>query len=111
MTVGARILGYKKANAATRAGTVRGVLRRHYGRQVGYGPSALTHPTLHRRTPGVVFLAVQHPAADGVKDWKPFGRESTFEDPATRWPDFNPAMPPRPSVVAIRRKGGGKIAT
>jgi len=47
----------------------------------------------------------------GVKDWKPFGRESTFEDPATRWPDFNPAMPPRPSVVAIRRKGGGKIAT
>ena len=58
-----------------------------------------------------VFLAVQHPATDGVKDWKPFGRESTFEDPATRWPDFKPDMPPRPSVVAIRKKGGGKIAS
>ncbi len=58
-----------------------------------------------------LFLAVQHPATDGVKDWKPFGRESTFEDPATRWPDFQPAMPPRPSIVAVRKKGGGKIAT
>jgi secreted PhoX family phosphatase len=58
-----------------------------------------------------LFLAIQHPATDGVREWKPFGRESTFEDPATRWPDFNPAMPPRPSVVAIRKKGGGKIAT
>ena len=58
-----------------------------------------------------LFLAVQHPATDGVKDWKPFGRASTFEDPATRWPDFKPDMPPRPSVLAIRRKGGGKIAS
>jgi secreted PhoX family phosphatase len=57
-----------------------------------------------------VFVAVQHPATDGVKDWRPFGRESTFEDPATRWPDFKPGMPPRPAVLAIRRKGGGKIA-
>jgi secreted PhoX family phosphatase len=58
-----------------------------------------------------VFVAVQHPATDGVKNWKPFGRESTFEDPATRWPDFKPDMPPRPSVVAIRKQGGGKIAS
>jgi uncharacterized protein len=57
------------------------------------------------------FVAVQHPATDGVRNWKPFGRESTFEDPATRWPDFKPDMPPRPSVVAIRKKGGGKIAS
>jgi hypothetical protein len=58
-----------------------------------------------------LFLAVQHPSTDGVKDWKPFGRESTFNDPATRWPDFKPDMPPRPSIVAIRKRGGGKIAT
>ena len=58
-----------------------------------------------------VFVAVQHPATDGVKNWKPFGRELTFEDPATRWPDFKPDMPPRPSVVAIRKQGGGKIAS
>lgn len=57
-----------------------------------------------------LFLAVQHPGTDGVRQWKPFGRSSTFEDPATRWPDFKPDMPPRPSVLVIRRTGGGKIA-
>ncbi len=58
-----------------------------------------------------LFLAVQHPASDGVKDYEPFGKErSTFEDPATRWPDFKDNMPPRPSVIAIRKQGGGKIA-
>ena len=56
-----------------------------------------------------LFVAVQHPATDGVKDYKPFGRDSTFDDPATRWPDFQPGMPPRPSIVAIRKKDGGPI--
>jgi uncharacterized protein len=57
-----------------------------------------------------LFLAVQHPGTDGVHAWKPFGRPSTFEDPATRWPDFQPDMPPRPAVLVIRRHGGGRIA-
>ncbi|KIN60699.1 Tat pathway signal sequence domain protein [Sulfitobacter noctilucae] len=57
-----------------------------------------------------LFLAVQHPGTDGTKDLKGFERASTFEDPATRWPDFDPAMPPRPSVVVVTKKGGGKIA-
>lgn len=57
-----------------------------------------------------MFVAVQHPGIDGVKDWKPFGRAPTFDDPATRWPDFKPDMPPRPSILAIRKTGGGKIA-
>jgi secreted PhoX family phosphatase len=56
-----------------------------------------------------LFVAVQHPATDGVKAWDRFGRNSTFEDPATRWPDFQPGMPPRPSVVAITRDDGGVI--
>ena len=57
-----------------------------------------------------LFLAVQHPGADGTDKFKGFERISTFEDPATRWPDFAPDMPPRPSVLAITKRGGGKIA-
>lgn len=55
------------------------------------------------------FVAIQHPGEGGT-DWSKFGRPSTFDDPATRWPDFDPAMPPRPAIVAITRRGGGKIA-
>ena len=55
-----------------------------------------------------LFVAVQHPA-EGGEDWPEFGRASTFDDPATRWPDFQEAMPPRPAVVVITRQGGGKI--
>ncbi|MFT5799101.1 MAG: secreted PhoX family phosphatase [Candidatus Azotimanducaceae bacterium] len=57
-----------------------------------------------------LFLAVQHPGTDGTKSLKGFERNSTFEDPATRWPDFDPKMPPRPSVVVVTKTGGGKIA-
>lgn len=55
------------------------------------------------------FVAVQHPG-DGGEDWEGFGRPSYYEDPSTRWPDFKPDMPVRPSVVAITKQGGGKIA-
>ena len=56
-----------------------------------------------------LFLAVQHPGDAGVKNWEPFGRASTFDDPATRWPDFQEGMPPRPSVVVVTREDGGEI--
>ncbi|MEE4379005.1 MAG: PhoX family phosphatase [Candidatus Competibacteraceae bacterium] len=58
-----------------------------------------------------LFVAVQHPATDGTKAFKGFERGSTFEDPATRWPDFNDKMPPRPSVVVITKEDGGTIGS
>jgi uncharacterized protein len=48
---------------------------------------------------GTFFCAVQHP-----------GEESGYDAPATRWPDFDPALPPRPSVVAVFRPDGGPVA-
>ncbi len=52
-----------------------------------------------------LFVAIQHP---GEAD-DDAGPAATFENPSTRWPDFKPDMPPRPSIVAITRRGGGKI--
>jgi secreted PhoX family phosphatase len=57
-----------------------------------------------------LFVAVQHPA-EGGDDWPDFGRKSTFDDPSTRWPDFQEGRPPRPAVVVITKQGGGKIAS
>ncbi|GGD09606.1 DUF839 domain-containing protein [Pyruvatibacter mobilis] len=60
-------------------------------------------------TGDTLFVAVQHPGTDGALAFDEHARASDFEDPMTRWPDFNEATPPRPSVVAIRKEGGGPI--
>jgi secreted PhoX family phosphatase len=46
-----------------------------------------------------LFVSVQHPGGDSTSYYRP----------STRWPDFDPRLPPRPSVVAITRTDGGKI--
>jgi uncharacterized protein len=53
-----------------------------------------------------LFTSIQHPGDEEVA-----GVRSTYDTPSTRWPDFKPNQPPRPSVVAIRRQDGGKIGS
>ena len=55
------------------------------------------------------FVAVQHPGDQG-ENFEGFNRPSYYEDLSTRWPDFKDDMPVRPSVLAITKQGGGKIA-
>jgi secreted PhoX family phosphatase len=54
-----------------------------------------------------LFVSVQHPGAGGPPACQP----STFDAPCTRWPDFDERVPPRPSVVAIRRVDGGVVGS
>jgi secreted PhoX family phosphatase len=48
------------------------------------------------------FVAIQHPGE---------GKGSTFANPLSRFPDYTPGMPPRPSVVAIYRLDGGQVGS
>jgi secreted PhoX family phosphatase len=87
-------------------GAHRGTSRLFYRVPVG-GELCGPRPTPDMTT---FFVAVQHPG-DGGEDWESFGRPSYYEDLSTRWPDFDDAMPVRPSVVAITRQGGGRIGS
>ncbi|MGL5113863.1 MAG: PhoX family protein [Beijerinckiaceae bacterium] len=53
------------------------------------------------------FVAVQHPGEPDEDD--PNAKPASFNTPSTRWPDFKDGVPPRPSILAITKRGGGKI--
>ena len=89
-------------------GELRGMSKHFYRVPVGAemcGPKFTPDDT-------TLFVAVQHVATDGTVAYP--GREdrpSTFEDPATRWPDFQDGMPPRPSMVVVIKNDGGVIGS
>lgn len=78
------------------SGPYRGFARRFFNAPRG---AEVTGPSF---TPdgSTLFLCIQHPAQE---------TGSTFDDPSTRWPDFDPAAPPRPSLLAITKQGGGPL--
>lgn len=47
-----------------------------------------------------LFCSIQHP-----------GDNSSFDDPTTRWPDFDEKLPPRPAVVVITHNNGAVIGS
>mgnify|MGYP006089626811 CR=1 FL=1 len=51
-----------------------------------------------------LFVSVQHP---GDINTQPGA--ARFNTATTLWPDFKDGTPPRPSLMAIRRKGGGSV--
>jgi len=74
-------------------------LSRHFMRApLGAEVSGLCFTPDHR----TLFCSVQHPG---------MGKKSSFAAPSTRWPDFDPEMPPRPAVVAITRNDNGIIGS
>jgi secreted PhoX family phosphatase len=79
-------------------GSGRGLARQFLSGPVG---SEICGPvfTPDNRT---LFVSVQHPGE---------AQGATFANPASRWPDGRPDMPPRPSVVAIYRPDGATIGS
>jgi len=47
-----------------------------------------------------MFCSIQHP-----------GEDSHFDNPSTRWPDFDDGLPPRPAVIAITHDQDGEIGS
>jgi hypothetical protein len=56
-----------------------------------------------------LFVAIQHPGEADPENRN--AKPVTYKTPTTRWPDFKPDVPPRPSIVAVTRRGGGRIAS
>lgn len=78
--------------AVTTDGPSRGRVRRFLAAPAGAEVCGPTFsPDGH-----ALFVAIQHP-----------GEGTTLAAPSSRWPDG--AGPPRPSVVAVRRVGGGRV--
>lgn len=86
-------------------GPRRGYARHFYRVPIG---AEMTGPQFDDREE-TLFLAVQHPGLDGVVAFNGRNRPSRFSDPATRWPDFDEDIPPRPAVVTVRHKRNKRI--
>jgi secreted PhoX family phosphatase len=92
--------GSISTNDALYAMPVDGSDRGHLRRFLTVPPEAETCGPEFTPDFETLFVAVQHPGEQ---------TGSTIENPASKWPDN--ASPPRPSVVAITKNGGGVIGS
>jgi uncharacterized protein len=86
------------------AGLQRGRAKMFLSGPVGCEVAGLAFTPDHR----TFFVSIQHPG-QGPRKSKGKAMSSSYADPLSRWPDYRPDMPPRPSVVAIYRQDGGII--
>ena len=75
----------------------RGYIQRFFSAPKG---AEITGPCFHP-SGEELFLSVQHPGFV-------YGQDGNVHN---CWPDFSDSLPPRPSVVCIRKKGGGIIGS
>jgi hypothetical protein len=77
-------------------GPRRGVPLPAYGaaRAAAIGSAALTPDG------EILFAAARHPGAEPG---------ASFERPSTRWPQFQPGLPPRSTLVSLTRAAGGAV--
>lgn len=80
--------------AVATEGRDRGIVKQFLSSVVGCETAGL-FVTADDRT---MFVTIQHP-----------GEGSTLANPSSRFPDYNPALPPRPSVIAITKTDGSPI--
>lgn len=80
--------------AVATEGAERGIVKQFLSSVIGCETAGLFISQDDR----TLFVTIQHP-----------GEGSTVANPSSRFPDYNPQLPPRPSVIAVTKTNGSPI--